>query len=381
MLSAGSVLEALEVPRDLLLGRYPRFVTGAGLPHGHVPVFVFHSLAPASFGAKLAHLARNGYVTLSVSEYLEVLEARRPAPERAVLLTIDDGRASVYTVGYPLLRRYGMKAVVFLVPSRVAQTPARPLPDEDALPTPEPNEGFLSWAEVERLDRSGLFDFQSHTLSHARVHVAPEVVGFMTPALRHGYASLDVPLIHDGRCDLEPAQIPLGTPLLRFAARMSDAARFYENPSFREPCLAEVAQGGGEAFFERPDWRRRLRARLDGVTIRGDFETLAEHEAALARELAESKTLIEAHTGRPVEHLCYPWHVSGRLARRLALRLGYRSAFWGKVPGTPITLPGGDPLAIARIGEDYVETLPGDGRRGLLSVLRAKWSRRFSRGS
>lgn len=379
MLKSLAVLEALEVPRDLLLGRYPAFVTGGGLPRGHVPVFVFHSLDPELFGAKLAHLARNGYLTLSMAEYIEVLEGRRAAPERAVLLTIDDGRASVYSVGYPLLRRHGMKAVVFLVPSRVGDTPARPLPENEPASPPAPNEDFLSWAEVELLERSGLFDFQSHTLSHARIHVAPQVVGFVTPGLRHGYAALDVPRIHSGSRDLEPHEIPLGTPLLRSAARMSDAARFYEEPSFRERCVAAVAEAGGEAFFAQTGWQRRLQALLEGVKIRGDYETLAEHEAALTRELAESRALIESHTGRPVEHLCYPWHVSGRAARRLARQLGYRTAFWGKVPGTPLTLPGGDPLAIARIGEDYVETLPGEGRRGILSILSMKWSRRFSR--
>src|SRR5262249_43501738 len=45
--------EAFEVPRDLLLGRYPDFVTGGALPKGQVPVFVFHSLEPESFGRKL----------------------------------------------------------------------------------------------------------------------------------------------------------------------------------------------------------------------------------------------------------------------------------------------------------------------------------------
>ena len=43
----------------------------------------------------------------------------------------------------------------------------------------------------------------------------------------------------------------------------------------------------------------------------------------------------------------------------------------------PITRPGGDLERIARIGEDWVELLPGRGRRSLASVLAGKWSRRF----
>jgi hypothetical protein len=71
--------------------------------------------------------------------------------------------------------------------------------------------------------------------------------------------------------------------------------------------------------------------------------------------------------------------VSGPTARRLAREVGYRSAFCGKVPGVPITLAGGDPHAVARVGEDYVELLPGRGRANLPTILRRKWNRRLRR--
>ena len=121
-----SAREAWEVPRDLLRGRYPPFVTGGELPRGDVPVFVFHGAEPESFGRKIAHLAENGYVTLSADEYVAVLRGERQPEERAVVLTFDDGRGSVWSVAAPLLRRLGMKAVVFLVPGRIESRPARP---------------------------------------------------------------------------------------------------------------------------------------------------------------------------------------------------------------------------------------------------------------
>jgi hypothetical protein len=58
---------------------------------------------------------------------------------------------------------------------------------------------------------------------------------------------------------------------------------------------------------------------------------------------------------------------------------GYRTAFAGKVRGVPLTAAGGDPYRIARIGEDYVELLPGEGRLSLGEVLRRKWRRRMGR--
>jgi peptidoglycan/xylan/chitin deacetylase (PgdA/CDA1 family) len=122
-----------------------------------------------------------------------------------------------------------------------------------------------------------------------------------------------------------------------------------------------------------------LRASLAGRAIPGRLETPAEREAALRRELAEARAPIEARTGVPAVHLCYPWHEAGPTARRLAREAGYRTAFCGKVAGIPLTLPGGDLLSIARLGEDYLELLPGRGRSSLAAVLRAKWRRRRSR--
>jgi hypothetical protein len=111
--------------------------------------------------------------------------------------------------------------------------------------------------------------------------------------------------------------------------------------------------------------------------VPGRWETGAEKEAAIRRELAESRRAIEERTGKPVIHLCHPWHVAGPTARRLMREVGYRTAFAGKVRGVPITMSGGDPYGIARIGEDYVSLLPGDGRAKLGDVLRRKWRRRM----
>jgi len=383
-----SAREAWEVPRDLLLRRYPAFVTGGPLAAGEIPVFVFHGAEPETFSRQLAHLARNRYETLSVDEYLELLFARRKPPERAVLLTFDDGRASVWTVAAPLLKRHGMRALVFLVPGRVpSHAPGPTLEDVEAGRAPRDavlarersGPALMSWEEIEVLARSGHFDFQSHTLLHARVHTAPVLAGFVTPASRLGYAAFDQPLVRDGERDLVGAEVPLGTPLLRSAPRTSEELRFFEDEPLRTACVAAVAEAGGEGFFLRSDWQARLRGVLRGVQVRGRAETKHEQAVALRHELAEARRLIEAHVGRPAVHLCYPWHTAGATARRLAAEVGYMTAFCGKVAGVPVTLPGGDPRSIARLGEDYLELLPGEGRATLAEVLRRKWSRRFAR--
>lgn len=379
--------DAWEVPRDLALGRYPSFVTGGPLRRGEIPVFVFHGAEPESFSRRLDHLDRNGYRTLSADEYLAILRQQRQAPERAVLLTFDDGRGSFWSVAAPLLSRRGMRAAVFLVPGRMASRSALG-PTIDSAPDVRPadllrehgEQALLCWEEVESLAASGLFDFQSHSLLHARVHTAARLAGFVTPWSRQGYAAFDQPLLQSSRGDLLGAEAPLGAPLLESSPRLAEAPRFFEAPEARACCVAMVEAQGGPAFFERSDWQRRLTAIFDRSALRGRVETREEQLAALRRELLESRDLIEQHTGRRVIHLCYPWHAAGPTARSLAREAGYQTAFCGKVRGTPITLPGMDPAAIARIGEDYLELLPGRGRRTLGEVLRDKWRRRFGAG-
>jgi len=382
--------EAWEVPRDLLLRRYPPFVTGGPLPKGDVPVFVFHSLEPVSFGRKLRHLAENGYVTLSMEEYFRVLVGAKPAPEKAVLLTFDDGRGSVWTVAAPLMRRYGLKGVVFLVPGRMKEG-GRPGPTWDDAETRrvaaaevlsrESHDGaFLTWSETQALSASGLFDFQNHSLLHARVHTGPRLAGFMTPDLGKGYAAFDVPLLAADERDLTGPEVPLGTPLLASESRLSDALRFYEDPGSRLACIDLVASQGAEGFFLDRNWETRLRRVAARHPRTGRFESPADRDAAIVKELGESKAIIEERTGKLVRHLCYPWHVSGQSARRTARDLGYRTAFCGKVRGVPISRPGSDPHRVARLGEDYVELLPGRGREDLTRILQRKWSRRLRGG-
>ena len=199
----------------------------------------------------------------------------------------------------------------------------------------------------------------------------------MTPSSRLGYGPLDVPLVHEGGREVPVGEIPLGTPLFRSEPRLSESLRFYEEPEVRQAPVARVAAEGGAGFFRRKGWETDLRRLVSGRRTRGHFESAADRELAIRKELAESRRAIEERTGRPAIHLCYPWHVAGPTARRVAREVGYRTAFCGKVKGTPVTLPGGDLHAIARVGEDYVELLPGRGRADLSSILRAKLSRRL----
>ncbi len=81
------------------------------LIEGEEPVF---TVQPAQFEAQLDYLVRHDIQTLSLSEYWDIKQGLRPMPERAVLLTFDDGFADFYYHAWPLAQRYGCKLNLFL---------------------------------------------------------------------------------------------------------------------------------------------------------------------------------------------------------------------------------------------------------------------------
>lgn len=109
----------------------------------------FWSLPEGMFEAHLRWLHENGYTTLSAQELSDIMHGRMDAPEKAVCITFDDGERSVLELGLPLLRKYDMKATLFVVTGQVGQ-------DWNGL-------DMLSWAELAELEESRHVSIQSHT--------------------------------------------------------------------------------------------------------------------------------------------------------------------------------------------------------------------------
>jgi peptidoglycan/xylan/chitin deacetylase (PgdA/CDA1 family) len=67
------------------------------------------------FESHLLYLKENGYNVVPMKRYVDFIEGReKDMPEKSVIITIDDGYQSVYEYAYPLLKKYGYSAVVYL---------------------------------------------------------------------------------------------------------------------------------------------------------------------------------------------------------------------------------------------------------------------------
>lgn len=113
-----------------------------------------------SLVAHFSWLREHGYRVVSLDDIVAANEGKRPLPEKAVLLTFDDGYESVYTRVYPLLQLFRYPAVIGVVGRWMEGGPGERVPygNEEAS-----REHFLTWEQVKEMAGSGLVEVASHT--------------------------------------------------------------------------------------------------------------------------------------------------------------------------------------------------------------------------
>lgn len=132
---------------------YPKSDT---LPEGvRVPAFMYHAVSnncwgieelfvsPENMEQQLKFLTENGYTPI----FFEDLD-KADKIEKPVLLTFDDGYVDNYTELFPLLKKYNVKATVFLITGNIG------------------TDKYLNEAQIKEMAQSGLVSFQSHTVTH-----------------------------------------------------------------------------------------------------------------------------------------------------------------------------------------------------------------------
>lgn len=157
--------------RAAFTGGLPQFIAARHARDlgSNIPVFSYHVVSAKDFEADLDFLSQNGYITIHADLLLDHLEGRRAAPQRAVVLTFDDGARNLYEVVFPLLQHFGMNAVAFISPGLHRE-------DSEGF-TSRPKKGLpppLSWSQIREMHASGAIDFQSHTYEHRYVPRWPE---------------------------------------------------------------------------------------------------------------------------------------------------------------------------------------------------------------
>lgn len=126
-------------------------------PTQPVPVLYYHSIKrevnnevrmpPEQFEEQMAYLQNHGYHCISLNQLYQSLYHKGTLPDKPFVITFDDGYIDNYETAFPILKKHGFVATVFMVSSYVN------------------GEGFLTWLQLKELSSSG-WDIGDHTANH-----------------------------------------------------------------------------------------------------------------------------------------------------------------------------------------------------------------------
>jgi len=302
-----------------------------------VPVLTFHSVGmnepswcwhelserAEAFERLLQKLQSHKYKSVSLSALHAHMSGERPCDPKSIALVFDDGYLDNWVTVYPLLKKYGMCGTVYVNPDFVdpgAET--RPtlndyhsgdLRDADVSQT-----GFMNWAELKKLDESGVLDVQSHSLTHTWYFTGPRIVDYYTPVSAAAYPWM----AWNARPERKPfylqedqtSFVPWGTPVFEYEKSLL-ARRFFPDANRVQEVVSLVASDAGSALLQS----------TDDSPFPGTYESEDDYEARVRGELMESKAIIEHRLSKTVEFLCWPGGGVNDVAKRLAVEAGYKS--------------------------------------------------------
>ena len=113
-------------------------------------------MPPNDFDAQIKYLVENGYVSITPDELAEGLEGEINLPEKPVLITFDDGYVDNYTNAFPILKKYNMRATIFVVPAFTGKNPR-----------------YLNWDQLREMEGGGV-TVESHTMNHRALEELPD---------------------------------------------------------------------------------------------------------------------------------------------------------------------------------------------------------------
>jgi peptidoglycan/xylan/chitin deacetylase (PgdA/CDA1 family) len=86
---------------------------------------VEYSVTPQQFSAQMSFLASEGFTSLTLEEFYAAVTGTRNIPDRAVLVTFDDGYADNYKIAWPIAGQFGVKLNLFVCTGLVDGLPLK----------------------------------------------------------------------------------------------------------------------------------------------------------------------------------------------------------------------------------------------------------------
>ncbi|HET8704910.1 MAG TPA: polysaccharide deacetylase family protein [Pseudomonadales bacterium] len=124
-----------------------------------VPILCYHRFGPTvadsmtirteTFVSQLDYLKDNGYTVVPLADALAWREGKKELPDKSVVITVDDGHISQYTVMKPIIEKYKIPVTLFIYPSAISNASYA-----------------MTWDQVREMRNEQWFNVQGHTYWH-----------------------------------------------------------------------------------------------------------------------------------------------------------------------------------------------------------------------
>lgn len=154
------------------VGPAAQTTVAAAVTRWHVPVLMYHRVAPASqigqdlpdlvvspavFSAQMTALKRRGWHTITAAQLADAMDAGAAIPPKTFVITFDDGRSDGYRYAFPILKRLGFTATFYVITGRIGRAP------------------YLSWSQLQAMQAAGM-EIGNHTVRHINLRFASRAV-------------------------------------------------------------------------------------------------------------------------------------------------------------------------------------------------------------
>ena len=138
-----------------------------------VPILMYHMVCetedpkekqycchPTAFRKQMAYLKRAGFRVVEIDDLINSIMNSTSLPKKSIAITFDDGFADNYENAFPVLKKYGFPATMFVVSQLVGKT--NEWMQEEGFPARK----LLGWEKLKDMSENGI-TIGSHTITHA----------------------------------------------------------------------------------------------------------------------------------------------------------------------------------------------------------------------
>lgn len=308
----------------------------------NVPVLMYHSIGIPDkkwnwnyltcpydrFEDQLKAIKESGYKTISLPTLYEYMVEGKELPSKSIVLNFDDGYADIWIYAYPILKKYGMCATVFINPDFVdKRSIKRKTYSENANLDELENNGFLSWNEIITMDREGVVFSESHALTHTWYPKTNKIVDFRNPKDDYTWMTWNKFPELKPNLQIDDKQfVNFGTPVYESEKSLS-SARYFPDAKLDAQIELYVSKNGGVDFFKQNNWREILFKEVDLFkktnVIEDKYENQEAYSKRIRHELEYTKDLLEEKLNREITFLCWPGGSATSIGMSIAKDLGY----------------------------------------------------------